>query len=138
MAESEGQPQPLSREEKANLDIEISFLEGVRRRDPQFVEALQALGDDYTRRGRFLEGLEVDENLASLRPHNALIQYNLACSYSLTGQVERAAEVIHRSIDLGYRDFNWLRRDPDLAALRKHPSYKSIRDRMRQLKIPMD
>ena len=54
----------LTRREQRNLDIEISFIEGVVRRDPRYLEALQVLGDDYTRRGRYREGLKIDETLA--------------------------------------------------------------------------
>jgi hypothetical protein len=36
----------LTRDEKRNLDVEIGFIEGVVRKDPSFVEALQILGDD--------------------------------------------------------------------------------------------
>jgi hypothetical protein len=36
-------------------------------------------------------------------------------------------------LDLGYRDFKWLRRDPDLRGLRQHPLYKSVRERVREL-----
>ena len=74
----------------ARLDTRIEFMEGIVRRDPDYVDALQLLGDDYTQRGRFPEGLQVDERLASLEPQNSLVFYNLACSYSLTGQFDRA------------------------------------------------
>ena len=125
----------LTREQERDLDIEIGFIEGVVRRAPEFVEALQILGDDYTRRGRFAEGLKMDEELARLRPDDALVHYNLACSYSLTGQFAAAAAVLHRALDLGYRDFKWLAKDPDLATFRKHPLYKKIRARIKAMAI---
>src|SRR5213594_62211 len=81
----------LTREQERDLDIEIRFIEGVVRRAPEFIEALQILGDDYTRRGRFADGLKLDEQLARLRPDDALVHYNLACSYSLTGQFASAS-----------------------------------------------
>jgi Flp pilus assembly protein TadD len=109
-------------------------MEGVTRRDPDFVEALQILGDDYTRRGRFEEGLKVDIDLARLRPADALVHYNLGCSLSLTGRYEEAMRAIETSIDLGYRDFHWLMRDPDLKPLRETEFYKRIQDKVRQLK----
>ena len=65
-------------------------MEGIVRRDPDYVDALQLLGDHYTQRGRFPEGLKVDERLARLEPRNPLVFYNLACSYSLTEQFDRA------------------------------------------------
>ena len=43
---------PLARKEARELDVKISFLEGLVRRDPQYVEALQILGDHYTQRGQ--------------------------------------------------------------------------------------
>jgi predicted Zn-dependent protease len=123
----------LSPREAEELDVEIGFLEGLVRRDPEYVDALQILGDDYTRRGRFAEGLEVDQRLSALRPEDALVHYNLACSLALTRDPEAAVKALHRALDLGYRDFRWLRRDPDLRGLRRHPLFKSVRERMRQL-----
>jgi tetratricopeptide (TPR) repeat protein len=123
----------LSREEARELDVKIGFMEGVVRRDPGFVEALQVLGDDYTKRGRFAQGLRVDEQLSQLRPDDSKVQYNLACSYSLTGNFNQAAAALARALELGYRDFKWLARDPDLAGLREHPLYKTLRARIRTL-----
>jgi tetratricopeptide (TPR) repeat protein len=125
----------LSREQERSLDIEIGFLEGVVRRDPTFGEALQILGDDYTRRGRFEEGLKVDQQLSRLRPADALVHYNLACSYSLTEQFAAAAAALNRALDLGYRDFKWVSKDPDLAKFRKHSLYKKIRARIKAMEI---
>ncbi len=128
-------PKRLSRQDKRNLDIEIGFLEGVIKRDPKYVDALQILGDDYTRRGKYTQGLKVDETLSELRPEDALVQYNLACSYSLTEQFELATVALDRALTLGYRDFRWIAEDPDLAALRKHPLYRQIRVKLRSLRI---
>lgn len=123
----------LSRREARDLDIEIGFLEGVVRRDPEYVDALQVLGDNYTRRGRFSKGLDIDRHLCQLRPQDALTHYNLACSLALTGETARAIEILHQALDLGYQDVKWLRRDPDLRELRRHPLYRSIRARLRDL-----
>ncbi len=125
----------LSRNEKRDLDIEIGFIERVVQRDPKYVEAWQVLGDDYTRRGRVVEGLQVDERLAQLRPEDPLVHYNLACSYSMTGQFEQAVDSLERALNLGYRDFKWLARDPDLENLRQHQLYRKIRARLRTLSI---
>lgn len=125
----------LNRQEKRDLDIEIGFLEGLVRRDPGYVDALQILGDDYTKRGKFTLGLKIDQRLAALRPRDAMVYYNLACSYSLTGRQEEAAEALEQSLDYGYRDFKWLNDDPDLADLRDHRVYSRIKSKVRSLKI---
>ncbi len=125
----------LTRQEIRDLDVEISFLEGILRRDPDFVEALQILGDGYTRRGEFADGLRVDEQLARLRPTDPLVHYNLACSYSLTQQIQGAGASLERAIQLGYRDFKWIVTDPDLRNLRRHSLYRKIRAKLRELKL---
>ena len=122
-----------TRRDLRDLDLEITFLEGIIRRDPEFVEALQILGDDYTRRGRYCEGLKIDEHLARLCPDDSLVYYNLACSYSLTNQFDLAAEALEMAINLGYRDFKWMTHDPDLKKLRDQDEYKRIRAKVRLL-----
>lgn len=124
----------LSRNDQRNLDVEISFIEGVVRRDPSYVDALQILGDDYTKRGRFADGLTVDEQLARLRPNDATVLYNLACSYSLTDRLDEAIEALHRALAAGYDEFAWMSKDPDLAAVRKHPLYEKIQAKIKARK----
>jgi tetratricopeptide (TPR) repeat protein len=124
----------LTRQEQRDLDIEISFLEGLLGRDPEYVEALQILGDDYTRRGLLEEGLRVDQRLSELRPNDPLVYYNLACSYSLSKQIDLAFCSLERALQLGYRDFKWMARDPDLRNLRVSPHYKKIRAKLRLLR----
>jgi tetratricopeptide (TPR) repeat protein len=124
----------LSSAEQRDLDTKIQFIEGLIRRDPDYVDALQLLGDHYTRRGRFTEGLYVDERLARLEPGNPLVFYNLACSYSLTAEFDRAIFALNQAIALGYRDFQWLAKDPDLKKLRAHPNFLELKEKIRRLK----
>jgi tetratricopeptide (TPR) repeat protein len=124
----------LTSAEQRDLDTKIQFIEGLVRRDPNYVDALQLLGDHYTQRGRFTEGLNVDERLAQLDPKNALVFYNLACSYSLTDQFERAILALDQAIELGYRDFKWLAKDPDLKKLRAQPVFQEISEKIQRLK----
>ena len=125
----------LTRKETRELDVKISFLEGLVRRDAQYVEALQILGDSYTQRGRFEHSLKVDQQLSQLEPANPLVFYNLACSYSLNREFDAAAAALDKALSLGYRDFKWLAKDPDLRRLRKHPLYRGIEDKIRKMKV---
>jgi len=126
---------PLARKETRELDVKISFLEGLIRRDPQYIEALQILGDHYTQRGSFDRSLRVDQQLSQLQPCNPLVFYNLACSHSLTGELHQAAAALGKALALGYRDFKWLAMDPDLHRLRLHPLYRSIQSKIRKMKV---
>ena len=127
-------PRALTRDDQRNLDVEIGFIEGVVRRAPDYVEALRILGDDYTRRGRLTEGLSVDEQLARLRPDDATVLYNLACSYSLTARLAEAFNALHRALAAGYSDFKWMAQDPDLEAVRQHPLYDEVRTKIKAVK----
>lgn len=124
----------MDRREVRDLDVEIGFLEGLLRRDPGYTEALELLGDDYTQRGRYQECLQIDERLRSLRPEDANVRFNLACSLALAGHPDRACVELEEALELGYRDFRSLQRDPDLAEARKHPDYKRVRDKIRRMR----
>ena len=125
----------MKRRESKDLDIKIRFMEGIVRRDPNYIEALQLLGDHYTQRGLYDRGLKVDEQLSRLEPHNPLVFYNLACSYSLIGEVDLAAKSLEKALTLGYRDFKWLAKDPDLRTLRKHPAFREIEAKIRKMNV---
>ena len=126
MTDSDSTKKNLSRQEQRDLDIEIDFLEGVLKRDRRYVEALQLLGDDYTRRGRYEDGLKVDRRLARLCPDDPLVHYNLACSFSLTDEFRKAANALRKALHYGYRDFEFMKTDPDLEPLRGQLIYAKL------------
>lgn len=125
----------MTRKEQRDLDIEIGFLEGVVHKDPKYVEALQVLGDNYTKRGKFVEGMQIDERLSTLIPDDPTVLYNLACSYALTKRLEQAASTLVRALDQGYSDIRWLLKDPDLENLREDALFKPIKARLRGRKV---
>jgi tetratricopeptide (TPR) repeat protein len=112
---------------KEDLQFEIEFFEGIARRDPDFVEALQILGDAYTRMGQWEKGLQIDQRLAKLCADNPLVFYNLACSYSLLKRVDEAFTALDHAVKLGYNDARWLTKDPDLDNLRQDNRFEKIR-----------
>ena len=98
--------------------FQIEFYEGVLRKNPNFIEALSALGDLYTAAGFYQKGLEIDERLRVLRPEDPIVMYNLACSYSLLHRLDEALSAIQFAMESGYSDFDFLEHDDDLANLR--------------------
>ena len=102
---------------ESDPEFEVAFYENILKTSPNFIEALMALGDLYTKQGSYQKGLAVDEKLAELRPDNATVQYNLACSYSLMNDVAMARAAMRRAFALGYDDLPHLEKDPDLLNL---------------------
>lgn len=120
----------MTEREAAGQAVEIGFLEGVRTRLGDDVPTLKALADLYTRAGRLADGLALDLRLAGLCPDDALVRYNLACSYAVTGSPDEAFDALSRAVELGYRDGLWMKHDEDLKTLRGDPRFQSLIERL--------
>ena len=124
------------RERPADLDFEIRFYERLLQRHPDFVDALIPLGDAYTKRGRHDRGLAIDQRLTELRPDDPVIWYNFACSLSLVKRIPEALKTLAHAIALGYDEFDWILRDPDLAHVRRAPAFQAFLAKVRPPKRP--
>ena len=111
--------------------FEIAFYENVLKHSPRFIEAMIALAELYTKEGLYDKGLGLDRRLAELRPDDPVIQYNLACSLSLKGDVPAAFDAMKRAVKNGYQDFSHLEKDQDLLNLLSDPRFQ---DYYRELK----
>ena len=106
--------------------FEIIFYEKLLKKRPNFVQALSCLGEAYTRKGLYEEGLNIDKKLVELRPQDPIVHYNLACSLSLVGEPQEAFEELKKAVLLGYDDFSYILKDPDLENVRKLPSFSDF------------
>lgn len=106
--------------------VEMGFLEALRNRCPHHRLILEALGELYTRAGRFSDGLMVDLELTRVCPGEALVWYNLGCSYALLGRKDDAFRALSRAVELGYADSRWMNRDTDLESIRMDPRFKVL------------
>jgi tetratricopeptide (TPR) repeat protein len=116
---------------KSDFEFEIKFYENLFQERPDFVEALIALGDPYTKAGLYQKGLEIDLRLSQLRPDDGMVFYNLACSQSLLKNIEAALKALIAAIKLGYRDWEFMRQDPDLDNLRQDGRFQEILERIK-------
>ena len=103
--------------DNSDIDFEIQFYEGVLKHKSDFVMALIALGDLYTKKGLYEQGLMVDQQLVLLRPNDPVIQYNLACSYSRMQKIDEAFAAMKHAVESGYDSWDFLEKDADLANL---------------------
>lgn len=117
-----------------DMDFEIQFYERILTDKPDFIEALIALGDLYTKRGCYEKGLDVDRKLSRLRSEDPVVLYNLACSYSLLSDVDKAFSVIKLALQCGYDDFDHLEQDNDLLNLRNSPPFQQYLTQFRREK----
>jgi len=116
-------------------DFEIRFYEKIVKESPNFFEGLSCLASCYTKRGFYREGLEIDKRLSLLKPADPIVFYNLACSYSLVGEIEESLNALKKALILGYTDFSHLLQDPDLSNLRKHTCFEQLLEKIADSKI---
>jgi tetratricopeptide (TPR) repeat protein len=108
------------------LDFELDFFSRILERHPNYVDVLRVQGNNLTLKGRFVEGMQIDKRLVVLRPSDPLAHYNLACSYALLRRPEQALKILRRAVELGYRDFRYMRQDPDLDSIRHDPRFRQM------------
>ena len=113
-------------QEQSQLDFELEFFGRILERHPDFVDVLRVQGNNLTLKGRFAEGLQIDKRLVGLRAQDPLAHYNLACSYALLKKPEQALKVLRRAVELGYRDFRYMRDDRDLDSIRHDPRFRQL------------
>lgn len=111
---------------QSQLDFELDFFAGLVARRPDYVEALKALAKTLALSRRHQDGLRVDLQITRLRPADWLARYNLACSLALNQRREDALTELRKAVELGYRDFPFMKQDRDLDSIRKDPRFRAI------------
>jgi len=119
---------------KEDIEFEITFYNGLIEKNPNFTEALIALAELYTKAGMYKEGLAVDEQLVRLKPTDPMVLYNLACSYSLMNDIDKAFRAIKKAVNCGYSDFSHLEKDDDLSNLLKDQRFQQYFSRLKNKK----
>jgi tetratricopeptide (TPR) repeat protein len=61
-----------------------------------------------------------------LSPKDANIYYNFTALYSLQTKLDLALIALDKALELGFNKYDFLRKDPDLKNLRKHPEYRQV------------
>lgn len=118
-------------EEREYLAFLIDFTMGILEKRPNQIEALNCAATALTALGYYQDGLRMDMRLARIRPTDAGVIYNLACSLSLTGGLAKSLEALEKAIEFGYDDVSHMRSDPDLANVRTLPAFDELTHRVR-------
>lgn len=75
-------------------------------------------------------GLHWAERALEIDPHDAGVQYNVACLYSLENQVDRAIDCLEGAVSAGFGHRDWIEQDPDLDSVREHPRFQELIGRL--------
>ena len=112
--------------ERPQLDFELEFFGHVLQRVPDFTDVLRAQASNLTTKGLLKEGLKVDQKLVQVRPADPTAHYNLACRYARLKRPDQCLKTLRRAVELGYRDFRYMREDRDLDTVRQDPRFRQL------------
>ena len=131
-------PCAMTQTSNDDYDFQVAFYEGILEKSRNFVQALMALGDLYTKKGHYEKGLVIDQRLAELCPRDPLVFYNLACSFSLLERLDEAFAAMKRAVACGYNDFDYMLKDKDLARLLDDERFRVFLSRVRGQPLSQD
>jgi serine/threonine protein kinase len=93
---------------------------------PEDARAHSLLAVQYAAMGRDEDSIREMQFATMLRPSDPILAYNCACTYCQLGRKTEALELLRRSWQLGYRDADWVRKDPDLELLFGDPEFERL------------
>ena len=70
--------------------------------------------------------LEWARRALAVDPDEPMTLYNVACVYSLLGQIDEALDTLCRAAELGFTHKEWIQNDADFKPLRGHPRFKAL------------
>lgn len=114
-----------------------SAREGLQRAErhlefhPYDVRALYLGAGALAELGQRERGIEWANRVLALEPDDPGALFNIACFYSITGEIEKAMESLEKALQLGFAQKEWIERDTDLDPIRNHPKYESILNAMK-------
>ena len=118
----------LGREEERRLVRQrlIQTFENHLREVPEDARARILCGGMYAQEGRIDDAVRETNLAMTLRPNEATVLYNAACTFAQIDRRADALEALRKAWDAGYRDAEWTRRDPDLASLHGDPEFEKL------------
>jgi non-specific serine/threonine protein kinase len=108
------------------LRREMEVLETQLQRFPDDVRARVLLAADLANLGKPEEAVMHTKIAVAMRPTDANVLYNAACTYGVLGMKVDALATFRRCIEAGYSNANWCAKDPDLAILRDDPEFQRL------------
>ena len=104
----------------------LRIIEKHLERHPDDARALYLGATDLCQIGEKGRSLEWARMALAIDPEDAGILYNVACVYSLQGQIDDALDCLEKALIHGFWYKRWAEHDTDLNNIRSHPRFQKI------------
>lgn len=101
-------------------------LEAHLHKVPEDARARMLLAGNYAALNRLEEALRETNLAITLRPNEPNVLYNAACTFCLMGKRPEGLGALRRAWETGWRDSDYVRRDPDLVILHDDPEFERL------------
>lgn len=93
---------------------------------PEYAEAYSNRAVAYIQKQMFNKALSDLTKATDIDPQNAMVHYNLAALQSIQKQYDLALDSLDKALEFGFKEYEILRKDPDLKNLRGHSDYRIV------------
>lgn len=115
---------------KASREAGIRLAETRLELNPEDTRAVYAAANGLVALGRMEPGRQLAERAHRMQPDDSMVLYNVACVYSLLGDLEKAIDCLERAVQNGLSQKGWFEHDSNLDALRAHPRFRALLEKL--------
>lgn len=116
----------MGKSQEKKVFFEKQFYEKLAKLNPDFLEVFMQLSKIYLLSKNYKKVLKVDRKIAEIMKFDGISYYNLACDYSVIGDIEKSFKYLKIAILLGFKNKKYILKDPDLENLRKSKKFKAV------------
>jgi tetratricopeptide (TPR) repeat protein len=107
-----------------NIENAINEFSNAIKKDPTYATAYSNRAVAYMMQKKYNLALADLNKAKELKPNDPAIRYNLASCHSLMGNVDLGFVELDAALANGFKDYDVLRTDPDIANLRKNKDWR--------------
>ena len=108
----------------------LALVEQRLERFPDDVRARYLGANALVALGEREKGLAWAKMARDLDPDDPMLLYNLGCIHALAQDPQEAMDCLERAVTAGLTQKNWFLHDGDLDAVRSHPQFQQLMDRL--------
>jgi tetratricopeptide (TPR) repeat protein len=107
-----------------NIENAIAEFSNAIKKDPTYATAYSNRAVAYMMQKKYNLALADLNKAKELKPNDPAIRYNLASCHSLMGNTDLGFVELDAALANGFNDYDSLRKDPDIANLRKSKDWR--------------